>query len=116
MLNVCVYMSMKESRFVYSYQAMSAVCMFVFLCNRHTLSLGQGNCPRVSSINDKNGWKVVRNALTIIGFHEEEIQVSRTHTHILWTLNLLSQSGHTLTQSLSSVGADGDCGQCFTSG
>ncbi|XP_073695712.1 unconventional myosin-Ic isoform X1 [Garra rufa] len=36
--------------------------------------LVKGNCPRVSSINDKNGWKVVRNALTIIGFNEEEIQ------------------------------------------
>ncbi len=45
------------------------------------LSLCQGNCPRVSSISDKNGWKVVRNALTIIGFNEEEIQVHHTQTH-----------------------------------
>ncbi|XP_050965134.1 unconventional myosin-Ic isoform X1 [Labeo rohita] len=36
--------------------------------------LVKGNCPRVSSINDRNGWKVVRNALNIIGFNEEEIQ------------------------------------------
>uniref|UniRef100_A0A673FRV7 Unconventional myosin-Ic n=1 Tax=Sinocyclocheilus rhinocerous TaxID=307959 RepID=A0A673FRV7_9TELE len=41
---------------------------------QHYHYLVKGNCPRVSSINDKNGWKVVRNALTIIGFNEEEIQ------------------------------------------
>ncbi|XP_016306157.1 unconventional myosin-Ic isoform X1 [Sinocyclocheilus anshuiensis] len=41
---------------------------------QHYHYLVKGNCPRVSSINDKNGWKVVRNALTIIGFNEEEVQ------------------------------------------
>ncbi|XP_052412896.1 unconventional myosin-Ic isoform X1 [Carassius gibelio] len=41
---------------------------------QHYHYLVKGNCPRVSSISDKNGWKVVRNALTIIGFNEEEIQ------------------------------------------
>ncbi|XP_056314321.1 unconventional myosin-Ic isoform X1 [Danio aesculapii] len=41
---------------------------------QHYHYLIKGNCPRVSSISDKNGWKVVRNALTIIGFEEEEIQ------------------------------------------
>uniref|UniRef100_A0A8C1X9K0 Myosin Ic, paralog a n=1 Tax=Cyprinus carpio TaxID=7962 RepID=A0A8C1X9K0_CYPCA len=41
---------------------------------QHYHYLVKGKCPRVSSINDKNGWKVVRNALTIIGFNEDEIQ------------------------------------------
>ncbi|XP_035999171.1 unconventional myosin-Ic isoform X2 [Fundulus heteroclitus] len=36
--------------------------------------LVKGNCPRVSSINDKNSWKVVRKALEVIGFTEEEVQ------------------------------------------
>ncbi|KAM4620151.1 unconventional myosin-Ic isoform 2-T2 [Polymixia lowei] len=36
--------------------------------------LVKGNCPRVSSINDKNDWKAVRKALPIIGFTEEEVQ------------------------------------------
>uniref|UniRef100_A0A4W5NNK3 Myosin Ic, paralog a n=1 Tax=Hucho hucho TaxID=62062 RepID=A0A4W5NNK3_9TELE len=34
--------------------------------------LVKGCCPRVSSINDKNDWKTVRKALTVIGFHEDE--------------------------------------------
>ncbi|KAL4657338.1 unconventional myosin-Ic-like isoform X1 [Arapaima gigas] len=34
----------------------------------------QGNCPKVSSINDRNDWKVVRKALSIIGFSEEEVE------------------------------------------
>uniref|UniRef100_A0A4W5JGK6 Myosin Ic, paralog a n=1 Tax=Hucho hucho TaxID=62062 RepID=A0A4W5JGK6_9TELE len=36
--------------------------------------LVKGCCPRVSSINDKNDWKTVRKALTVIGFHEEEVE------------------------------------------
>lgn len=36
--------------------------------------LVKGNCPRVSSISDKNNWKVVMNALPIIGFNEDEVQ------------------------------------------
>ncbi|XP_029956163.1 unconventional myosin-Ic [Salarias fasciatus] len=36
--------------------------------------LVKGNCPRVSSISDKNNWKVVMKALPVIGFTEEEIQ------------------------------------------
>uniref|UniRef100_A0A668ASF7 Myosin Ic, paralog a n=1 Tax=Myripristis murdjan TaxID=586833 RepID=A0A668ASF7_9TELE len=35
--------------------------------------LVKGNCPRVSSINDKNDWKAVMKALPIIGFTEEEL-------------------------------------------
>lgn len=35
----------------------------------------QGNCPRVSSISDKNNWKVVMKALGVIGFSTEEVQV-----------------------------------------
>ncbi|XP_029105001.1 unconventional myosin-Ic-like isoform X1 [Scleropages formosus] len=36
--------------------------------------LVKGNCPKVSSINDRNEWKVVRKALSIIGFCEEEVE------------------------------------------
>ncbi|XP_036379609.1 unconventional myosin-Ic-like isoform X2 [Megalops cyprinoides] len=36
--------------------------------------LVKGNCPKVSSINDRNDWKVVRKALTVIGFSDEEVE------------------------------------------
>ncbi|CAB1352670.1 unnamed protein product [Coregonus sp. 'balchen'] len=36
--------------------------------------LVKGCCPRVSSINDKNDWKTVRKALTIIGLREDEVE------------------------------------------
>lgn len=36
----------------------------------------------MSSINDRNDWKVVRKALTVIGFNEDEVEVKTwTHTH-----------------------------------
>uniref|UniRef100_A0A8B9R6C0 Myosin IC n=1 Tax=Astyanax mexicanus TaxID=7994 RepID=A0A8B9R6C0_ASTMX len=34
----------------------------------------QGNCPKVSSINDRSDWKAVRKALTVIGFSEDEVE------------------------------------------
>ncbi|MEQ2186179.1 hypothetical protein GOODEAATRI_026085 [Goodea atripinnis] len=37
--------------------------------------LYQGNCPRVSSISDKNNWKAVSKALDVIGFTSEEVQL-----------------------------------------
>ncbi|XP_037543996.1 unconventional myosin-Ic [Nematolebias whitei] len=37
--------------------------------------LVKGNCPRVSSISDKNNWKVVTKALGVIGFSAEEVQM-----------------------------------------
>uniref|UniRef100_UPI0037E9110A unconventional myosin-Ic-like isoform X2 n=1 Tax=Semicossyphus pulcher TaxID=241346 RepID=UPI0037E9110A len=33
-----------------------------------------GNCPRLSSVSDKNNWNVVMKALSVIGFTEEEVQ------------------------------------------
>uniref|UniRef100_A0A8C5FQ98 Unconventional myosin-Ic-like n=1 Tax=Gadus morhua TaxID=8049 RepID=A0A8C5FQ98_GADMO len=36
------------------------------------LYLVKGNCPRVSSMNDKNGWKALVKALSVIGFTEGE--------------------------------------------
>uniref|UniRef100_A0A7N8WN81 Myosin Ic, paralog b n=1 Tax=Mastacembelus armatus TaxID=205130 RepID=A0A7N8WN81_9TELE len=33
-----------------------------------------GNCPKVSSINDRSDWKVVRKALHVIGFNEDEVE------------------------------------------
>ncbi|KAJ3589450.1 hypothetical protein NHX12_010295 [Muraenolepis orangiensis] len=38
------------------------------------LYLVKGNCPRVSSLNDKNSWKTVMKALSVIGFTEGEVQ------------------------------------------
>lgn len=35
----------------------------------------QGQCARVSSINDKSDWKVVRKALAVIDFTEDEVEV-----------------------------------------
>ncbi|XP_035288723.1 unconventional myosin-Ic-like isoform X1 [Anguilla rostrata] len=36
--------------------------------------LVKGNCPKVSSINDRSDWKAVRKALTVIGFTEDEVE------------------------------------------
>ncbi|KAM6983875.1 unconventional myosin-Ic-like isoform 1-T2 [Tautogolabrus adspersus] len=36
--------------------------------------LVKGNCPRLSSVSDKNNWKVVMKALSVIGFTEEDVQ------------------------------------------
>uniref|UniRef100_A0A6Q2XC80 Unconventional myosin-Ic n=1 Tax=Esox lucius TaxID=8010 RepID=A0A6Q2XC80_ESOLU len=36
--------------------------------------LVKGNCPKVSSINDRSDWKVVRKALTVIGFNDDEVE------------------------------------------
>uniref|UniRef100_A0AAQ4QYX1 Myosin Ic, paralog b n=1 Tax=Gasterosteus aculeatus aculeatus TaxID=481459 RepID=A0AAQ4QYX1_GASAC len=36
--------------------------------------LVKGNCPKVSSINDRTDWKTVRKALTVIGFDEDEVE------------------------------------------
>ncbi|KAJ3590702.1 hypothetical protein NHX12_008651 [Muraenolepis orangiensis] len=36
--------------------------------------LVKGNCPKVSSINDRNDWKQVRKALTVIGFNDDEVE------------------------------------------
>lgn len=36
----------------------------------------QGQCAKVSSINDKSDWKVVRKALSVINFNDNEVEVS----------------------------------------
>ncbi|XP_078102928.1 unconventional myosin-Ic-like isoform X1 [Sander vitreus] len=36
--------------------------------------LVKGNCPKVSSINDRSDWKMVRKALTVIGFNEDDVE------------------------------------------
>ncbi|KAG2458791.1 MYO1C protein, partial [Polypterus senegalus] len=36
--------------------------------------LVKGNCPKVSSINDKNDWKIVRKAVSVIGFSDDEVE------------------------------------------
>ncbi|XP_056330358.1 myosin Ic, paralog b isoform X1 [Danio aesculapii] len=36
--------------------------------------LVKGNCPKVSSINDRNDWKTVRKALSVIGFTDDEVE------------------------------------------
>lgn len=54
-------------------------------CNP-ALPMAQGQCAKVSSINDKSDWKVVRKALTVIDFTEDEVEVrplSGTHPFLL---------------------------------
>ncbi|XP_076130722.1 unconventional myosin-Ic isoform X1 [Alosa pseudoharengus] len=41
---------------------------------QHYQYLVKGSCPRVSSINDRNDWRTVTKALTIIGFNEAEVE------------------------------------------
>lgn len=52
----------------------------------------QGNCPKVSSINDRNDWKVVRKALTVIGFNEDEVEVKTSSLHAMRPFLVLHQS------------------------
>lgn len=40
----------------------------------------QGNCAKVSSINDKSEWKTVRKALSVIEFSESDIEVRLNST------------------------------------
>lgn len=40
-----------------------------------SLCLLQGDCAKVSSINDKSDWKMVRKALSVIEFSESDIEV-----------------------------------------
>lgn len=46
------------------------------LLRNHILFIHQGNCPRLSSVSDKNNWKAVMTALSVLGFTEDEVQVS----------------------------------------
>uniref|UniRef100_A0A3B4B345 Uncharacterized protein n=1 Tax=Periophthalmus magnuspinnatus TaxID=409849 RepID=A0A3B4B345_9GOBI len=41
---------------------------------QHYSYLMQGNCPKVSSINDKSEWRTVRDALSVIEFSEDDIE------------------------------------------
>ncbi|XP_075445447.1 unconventional myosin-Ic isoform X3 [Ascaphus truei] len=41
---------------------------------QHYQYLVKGQCAKVSSINDKNDWKVVRRALSIINFNEDDVE------------------------------------------
>lgn len=50
----------------------------MFFCVRLHL---QGNCPKVSSINDRNDWKVVIKALSVIGFNDDEVEVRKPERH-----------------------------------
>ncbi|KAB0401944.1 hypothetical protein E2I00_019358 [Balaenoptera physalus] len=53
------------------------------------LYLVKGQCAKVSSINDKNDWKVVRKALTVIDFTEDEVEVT-TENQLKYLTRLLS--------------------------
>lgn len=50
-------------------------------CRLPALLFLQGQCAKVSSINDKSDWKVVRKALSVIDFTEDEVEVRA----LLWT-------------------------------
>lgn len=43
----------------------------------------QGDCAKVSSINDKSDWKMVRKALSVIEFSESDIEVSETECNFV---------------------------------
>lgn len=43
----------------------------------------QGNCPKVSSINDRSDWKVVLKAMSVIGFNDEEVEVKESQRLLL---------------------------------
>ena len=43
----------------------------------------QGNCARVSSINDKSDWKAVRKAMQIIDFTDGEVEVSDAQSNLI---------------------------------
>lgn len=49
--------------------------MIAFAKEQHVF-IYQGNCPRLSTVSDKNNWKAVMTALSVIGFTDEEVQVS----------------------------------------
>lgn len=63
-----------------------------FLCCAEWVCVFQGNCPKVSSINDRNDWKMVRKALSVIGFTDDEVEVWPTNhnTQTLWTISQCS--------------------------
>uniref|UniRef100_A0A8C5G6B5 Myosin Ic, paralog b n=1 Tax=Gouania willdenowi TaxID=441366 RepID=A0A8C5G6B5_GOUWI len=85
--------------------------------------LVKGNCPKVSSINDRSDWKVVRKALTVIGFNEDEellniiasvlhlgnvqyggedgIACITSDTQIKYLARLLAVNGSVLTEALT---------------
>uniref|UniRef100_A0A8C9FN33 Myosin IH n=1 Tax=Pavo cristatus TaxID=9049 RepID=A0A8C9FN33_PAVCR len=43
--------------------------------------LVQGRCAKVFSINDKNDWKIVRKAFSIIDFTEKDLEVRKSKAH-----------------------------------
>lgn len=65
------------------------------------LPLPQGQCAKVSSINDKSDWKVVRKALTVINFTEDEVEVRPQ----LGTLSFLLSHPENLNPRLQPISA-----------
>ena len=44
--------------------------------------LRQGDCAKVSSINDKTDWKTLRKALDVIDFSESSMEVRSHHSRL----------------------------------
>uniref|UniRef100_A0A8K9Y5J2 Myosin Ic, paralog b n=1 Tax=Oncorhynchus mykiss TaxID=8022 RepID=A0A8K9Y5J2_ONCMY len=66
--------------------------------------LVKGNCPKVSSINDRSDWKVVRKALSVIGFSEDEVEVRTCllpHSDVTSATELLGVDGLVLKEALT---------------
>lgn len=63
--------SVQKALFVNLVQQKSSKMYFIFC-------LLQGDCAKVSSINDKSDWKMVRKALSVIEFNESDIEVRYT--------------------------------------
>lgn len=72
------------------------------------LPLLQGQCAKVSSINDKNDWKVVRKALTVINFTEDEVEVRRLRG-TLSSCHTLKISAHFYSPLLSHTPPPSPC-------
>lgn len=71
------------------------ICVTAVFASRSGLMfkyLVQGNCPKISSISDKNGWKAVMKALSIIGFTEEDVQVIISHFRVKIFRNLYNST------------------------
>uniref|UniRef100_A0AAX7VSC5 Myosin IHa n=1 Tax=Astatotilapia calliptera TaxID=8154 RepID=A0AAX7VSC5_ASTCA len=86
---------------------------------QHYNYLTQGQCPIVPSINDKNDWKTVKNALQIISFDETVIAsvlhlgnvrfdsdskghaLLNNNTELHWVSNLLGVDAHRLQEGLT---------------
>ncbi|KAJ8393918.1 hypothetical protein AAFF_G00054510 [Aldrovandia affinis] len=69
---------------------------------QHYTYLVQGECAKVSSVNDKNDWKTVQKALSVIDFSETDIEhLFGIISSVLHLGNLLGIHAHVLQEGLT---------------